>query len=72
MKLNGERRYMLTTRKDGTIFIEVDNEGKYAIWGEQLEDNIKSYNTVYKNSPEYPATWGGDEWQAGFKGMPSP
>ena len=27
---------------------------------------------IYKNPPEYPATWGGDEWRAGFKGMQSP
>lgn len=45
-KFNGEIRYMLSTRKDGTIFIEVDSEGKYSIWGEKLEDNIKPYNSL--------------------------
>lgn len=45
VEFNGETRHMLTTRKDGTIFIEIDSEGKYYMWGEDLEDNLKSSRT---------------------------
>jgi|GEM_PF-5849521 len=42
--------------------------------GEKTVDLVrdKGGQAIYKNPPEYPATWGGDEWRAGFKGMQSP
>lgn len=40
IKLDGEKRYMLTTRNDGSICISVNSEGKYSLCCENFEDNI--------------------------------
>jgi beta-lactamase superfamily II metal-dependent hydrolase len=41
VKHNDETRYMLSTRKDGTIVIEVDENGKATFDVLKLDDNIK-------------------------------
>lgn len=41
VKHNDEARYMFSTRKDGTIVIEVDEEGKATFDVLKLDDNIK-------------------------------
>jgi beta-lactamase superfamily II metal-dependent hydrolase len=38
---NNERRYMLSTRNDGSIRITVNSEGKYSLWFENYSDNVK-------------------------------
>lgn len=37
--LDGEKRYSLTTRTDGSIFIDVDDEGKFYVSTVSLEEN---------------------------------
>jgi len=38
----GEKRYMLSTRKDGSIIIEIDSEGRYSIRTENFNDNLRA------------------------------
>lgn len=40
-KINGNKRYMLSTRNDGSISIEVDSEGKYSLWCDNFWDNLR-------------------------------
>ncbi len=40
INFNGQPRYMLSTRKDGSISIEVDGQGKVGVWGENFNENI--------------------------------
>ena len=39
LMFNGEWRYSLTTRTDGSIFIDVDNEGRCHVQTVDLDDN---------------------------------
>jgi beta-lactamase superfamily II metal-dependent hydrolase len=38
--VNGERRNMLSTRNDGSIFVDVDSEGRFSVHTHFLPDNI--------------------------------
>ncbi|NQT56522.1 MAG: hypothetical protein HQ551_09870 [Desulfobacteraceae bacterium] len=38
---NGQKRYMLSTRNDGSICIQVDSEGKYSLWCDNFSDNLR-------------------------------
>lgn len=40
IELCGETRYMLSTRHDGSIFIDISNKGRCTISANKLEDNI--------------------------------
>lgn len=40
IKINGNKRYMLSTRNDGSISIEVDSEGKYYIGCDNFPNNL--------------------------------
>ena len=40
-KVNGQTRYMLSTRNDGSICIEVDSIGKYYLWCDDFTDNLR-------------------------------
>lgn len=37
--VNGEERYALTTRTDGSIFVDVDDEGRFSAYTVTLDDN---------------------------------
>ena len=39
--VNGEKRRMLSTRKDGSVFIDVNAEGKYSLYTRKLAANLK-------------------------------
>jgi beta-lactamase superfamily II metal-dependent hydrolase len=39
VEIDGERRYSLTTRTDGSIFIDVNDEGKFSVYCVSLDDN---------------------------------
>jgi len=43
VQYNDQTRYMLSTRKDGSISIEIDEEGKATFDVLNLDDNIKSF-----------------------------
>jgi beta-lactamase superfamily II metal-dependent hydrolase len=40
-EIGGTKRYMLSTRSDGSICISVNSKGKYSLWFEDFEDNIQ-------------------------------
>lgn len=40
-EINGKKRYMLSTRNDGNICIEVSSEGKYSLWCDNFSDNLR-------------------------------
>lgn len=40
VKFGGEPRYMLSTRKDGSIFIDVNSAGKYSVYNLTLPPNL--------------------------------
>lgn len=42
IEVNGEKRYMLSTRQDGSIIIEITDEGKFYIYTQHFETNLNT------------------------------
>lgn len=40
VEFDGERRYMLSTRNDGSIFLDVGSDGKFSVYTQNLPANI--------------------------------
>jgi beta-lactamase superfamily II metal-dependent hydrolase len=46
-EVNGEKRYALTTRSDGTIIVDVNGEGRFSVAGVELPPNIRPGRSVW-------------------------
>lgn len=47
-KVDGEERYSLTTRTDGSIFIDIDDEGRFYVHVHDLDDNEDAVLTAVR------------------------